>query len=61
MPYALSEDREAYWSLLSLVFPQGPVLLHCVCKILWAIDKELLYQSIFTCCVSSLHQLLSFA
>lgn len=44
-----------------LFFPQGPVLLHCGCEILWATHKELLCQSISTCCVSSLYQPLSFA
>lgn len=41
-------------SLLCCVFPQGPVLLHCVCKSIWASDKKLLCQSIFACSVSSL-------
>merc|ERR1719357_2064638 len=27
-----------------------PVLLHCVCEIFWTINKELLCQSIYTCC-----------
>lgn len=50
----------AYCSFLCLVFSQGPVLLHSVCKILWTVDKELLCQGIFACGVSSLSQTLSF-
>lgn len=34
---------------------QGPALLHCVRKSLWACDKELLCQSSSTCCVSLLY------